>query len=124
MSALLKAIAAPRRREILRLVWSRELSHGEIHRSFRDVTKGAISQHLSVLEEVGLVASRWEGNHRYYRARKEQLGPLREWLEGLWDESLSRLAVEAELEAARRGPRARRKPRTPARRSRRRKESR
>jgi len=108
MSAVLQALATPRRREILRLVWSRELTHGEIHRSFGDVTKGAISQHLGVLEAAGLVASRWEGNYRYYRARKDDLGPLRAWLEAMWDQSLDRLAVEAELEAARRGPRSRR----------------
>ena len=109
MSALLRALNTPRRREILRLVWDRERSAGEIHRSFEDVTFGAISQHLRVLEDTGLVASRSEGRHRYYRARREELGPLADWLESMWDSALDRLALAAELEAARRGPRARRK---------------
>ena len=109
MSALLRALNTPRRREILRLVWDGERSAGEIHRSFDDVTFGAVSQHLRVLEEAGLVASRSEGRLRFYRARKAELGPLREWLESMWGSALDRLALQAELEAARRGPRARRR---------------
>lgn len=109
MSALLRALNTPRRREILRLVWDRERSAGEIHRSFGDVTFGAVSQHLRVLEEAGLVISRSEGRHRYYLAHKRELGPLADWLESMWDSALARLALQAELEAARRGPRARRR---------------
>lgn len=112
VSALLKALNAPRRRAILRLVWDQERPAGEIHRSFYDVTFGAISQHLRVLEETRLVEARSVGRHRYYRARKEELGALRGWLESMWDSALDRLALEAELEAARRGPRARRRTRT------------
>lgn len=109
MSALLRALNTPRRREILRLVWDGERSAGEIHRSFDDVTFGAVSQHLRVLEEAGLVASRKAGRQRFYRARKAELGALGEWLESMWDSALDRLTLQAELEAARRGPRARRK---------------
>lgn len=109
MSALLRALSAPRRREILRLVWDEERSAGAIHRAFDDVTFGAVSQHLRVLEEVGLVAGRSEGRHRYYLARKEGLGELRGWLESMWDSALDRLALQLELEAARRGPRPARK---------------
>jgi len=109
VSALLRALNTPRRREILRLVWGEERSAGEIHQSFGDVTFGAVSQHLRVLEEAGLVASRSEGRHRYYRARKQELGALARWLESMWDSALDRLALEAELEAARRGPRSRRR---------------
>lgn len=109
MSALLRALNTPRRREILRLVWDQERSAGEIHRAFGDVTFGAVSQHLRVLEEAALVERRSEGRHRYYRARKEELGALGEWLESMWDSALDRLGLLAELEAARRGPRARRK---------------
>ena len=110
MSALLRALNTPRRREILRLVWDEERSAGEIHRAFGDVTFGAVSQHLRVLEEASLVTSRSQGRHRYYRANKTELGPLRGWLESMWDSALTRLALQAELESARRGPRARRKP--------------
>ena len=108
MSALLRALNTPRRREILRLVWERERSAGEIHRSFDDVTFGAVSQPQRVLEDAGLVASRSAGRHRYYSARRDELGPLADWLEAMWDSALDRLALAAELEAARRGPRARR----------------
>ena len=114
MSALLRALGTPRRREILRLVWDRERTAGEIHRSFGDVTFGAVSQHLRVLEAAGLVALRSAGRHRYYRARKEELGPLRAWLEEMWSSSLARLALAAELEEARRGPRSRKKSRKPS----------
>ncbi len=108
MSALLRAVSTPRRREILRLVWEQERSAGAIHRAFGDVTFGAVSQHLRVLQDAGLLQGRSEGRHRYYRARREELGVLREWLESMWDSGLDRLALAAELEAARRGPRSRR----------------
>ena len=110
MDALLRALGTPRRREILRLVWEEERTAGEIHRAFEDVTFGAVSQHLRVLEEAGLVRCRRAGRHRYYGARKEELGPLRGWLESMWDSALHRLGVLAELEAARRGPRPRSRP--------------
>ena len=76
MEAVLKALAAPRRRAILRLVWSAERSAGEIHRAFDDVTFGAVSQHLRVLAEAGLVEVRAAGRARLYRARKQDLGAL------------------------------------------------
>jgi len=108
VNAVLRALATPRRREILRLVWSSERSAGELHRAFGDVTFGAISQHLRVLEDAGLVAHRRAGRQRFYTACPEAVGPLRQWLESMWEESLDRLALLAELEAARRGPTKRR----------------
>lgn len=108
VNAVLRALNTPRRREILRLIWEQELAAGDIHRSFTDVTFGAISQHLRVLEEAELVSRRVEGRQRFYRARKDALGPLAGWLESMWDSALERLALNAELEAARRGPRAKR----------------
>ena len=107
MEAVLKALGAPRRRAILRLVWSAERSAGEIHRSLSDVTFGAVSQHLRVLSEAGLVDVRAAGRSRLYRARKQDLGPLAVWLESMWSSAFDRLAEQAELEAARRGPRSR-----------------
>jgi DNA-binding transcriptional ArsR family regulator len=106
VSALLKALSTPRRREILRLVWNDERSAGDIHREMTDVTFGAVSQHLRVLADAGLVAQRSQGRNRFYSARKRALGGLRAWLESQWDSALDRLQIEAELEAARRGPRA------------------
>ena len=72
MEGALKAIAAPRRREILSLVRADELSAGEIAAHF-DVTRPAISQHLTVLKEAGLVSERRNGTRRLYKARPEGL---------------------------------------------------
>jgi len=104
--APLAVLAAPRRREILRLVWRRERSAGEIHGAMNDVTFGAVSQHLQVLRDAGLIGLRREGRQRFYRARRATLGAFRGWLEATWDDALYRLKLTAELEQARRGPRA------------------
>jgi len=107
MEPILRALATPRRREILRLLWDRERTAGQIHRALGDVTFGAVSQHLRVLAETGLVQGRRDGRSRLYRARPQDLGPFREWLEETWDSALYRLKLRAELEEARRGPRPR-----------------
>jgi DNA-binding transcriptional ArsR family regulator len=98
MAAVFDALAAPRRREILRLVWDRERSAGDIHRANPDVSFGAVSQHLRVLEAAGLVARREEGRFHYYAARRKELGFLGKWLESTWDEALSSLKAHAEAE--------------------------
>jgi DNA-binding transcriptional ArsR family regulator len=98
-------LGSPRRREILRLVWNEERSAGDIHRAMPEVTFGAVSLHLRALAETGLVEMRGERQFRYYRARKEALGPIGQMLETMWDSALHRLKVAAELEASRRGPR-------------------
>ena len=103
------ALQTPRRREILRLIWEKELCAGEICRRQQDVTFGAVSQHLKVLEKAGLVRRRDEGRSRYYLANKEKLGSIRQYLEEMWDASLYRLKIRAELEQARRGPQSRKK---------------
>jgi DNA-binding transcriptional ArsR family regulator len=107
MSAVFGALAAPRRREILKLVWDRERSAGDIHRAFSDVSFGAISQHLKVLESAGLVERREEGRFHFYAARRKELGHLGKWLETMWDEALSELKHRAESEE-KRGRRRRR----------------
>src|SRR5262249_46498881 len=99
MQAVLHALDEPRRREILRMTWTGERSAGELHRAFGDVTFGAVSQHLRVLADAGLVDCRREGRHRYYRARRRELGPLRRWLEQMWARSLDDLARLAAAEA-------------------------
>ena len=111
MDVVIAALSTPRRREILRLVWREERSAGDIHRALPDVTFGAVSQHLKVLEAAGLVGRRHDGRQRFYRARPERLGPFREWLESTWDSALYRLKLRAELEEARRGPAPRRRTR-------------
>jgi DNA-binding transcriptional ArsR family regulator len=98
MDAALKAIAEPRRRAILTLVWDAERSAGEIASRFDDVTRTAISQHLTILKAAGLIAERRDGTRRLYRARPEGLDGLRQMLEGMWASSLdvARRLVEAE----------------------------
>jgi DNA-binding transcriptional ArsR family regulator len=95
VEAALKAIAEPRRRRILTLVRDGELSAGEIAAHF-DVSRPAVSQHLNVLKEAGLVSERRNGTRRLYRARPEGLGELRAFLDGFWDERLAALKREAE----------------------------
>jgi DNA-binding transcriptional ArsR family regulator len=103
MDALLHALGAPRRRDILRIVRRCERSAGDIHRALGDVTFGAVSQHLGVLERAGLVTARRDGRSRLYRARPAGLEPLREWLETMWDEALASLKALAEGEEPRGG---------------------
>lgn len=101
MEAALKAIAAPHRRQILSLVRDGELSAGAIAAHF-DVTRPAVSQHLTVLKEAGLVDERRNGTRRLYSARPDGLTPIREFLEQFWDERLEALKHEAELEERKR----------------------
>jgi len=110
--AILNALASPRRQEILRLVWREEQTAGAIHRAMPDVTFGAVSLQLKGLLEAGLLEARAEHRNRFYRAKREALGPMAEMLEGMWDQALWKLKLEAELEQSRRGP----KPRRPKRR--------
>jgi DNA-binding transcriptional ArsR family regulator len=101
MEAALKAIAEPRRREILRLVWDGERSAGDIASHF-DVTRPAVSQHLAVLRQAGLVSERREGTRRLYRARPEGLDELRSFLDDFWTGRLETLKREAEREERKR----------------------
>ena len=100
MQAALEAIAEPRRRAILRLVRDEELPAGAIASRF-EVTRPAISQHLRVLRQAGLVSERRDGTRRLYRARPEALAELRSFLEEFWDTRLERLKAEVELEQRR-----------------------
>ena len=91
------AIAQPNRREILRLLAGRELSAGEIASRF-SVTQPAISQHLKVLREVGLVSERRDGTRRLYSVRAEGLGDLNDFLAEILPGGLDRLKRAAEAE--------------------------
>ena len=99
MDVALQALADPRRRQILALVRGRELAAGEIASQF-DVTRPAISQHLTVLRKAGLVSERRSGTRRLYRARPSGIAELRAWLEEFWDDGLARLQRAAEQEEA------------------------
>jgi DNA-binding transcriptional ArsR family regulator len=95
MEAVLRAITEPRRRRIFELVSSEELSAGEIAAHF-EVTRPAISQHLTVLKDAGLLNERREGTRRLYRARPEGLAELRRFLDGFWTARLDQLKAAAE----------------------------
>ena len=95
MQSTIQALAEPRRREILELIRERELTAGDIASGF-DVTRPAISQHLTVLKEAGLVNERRNGTRRLYQARPEGLADLKAFLEEFWDERLDALKREAE----------------------------
>ena len=95
---MLKAIAEPRRREILRLVWERERPAGEVAAQF-DLSRPTISKHLRVLREAGLVEERRVGTQRLYRARPERLEDARRFLDSFWDEGLAAVKRSAEADA-------------------------
>lgn len=103
-ATVLSALDSPRRRELLRLCWRAPRAARELHRALPDVTFGAVSQHLRVLREHGLVAVEKRGRERLYRARARALGPFRRWLERQWDDAHYDRKLAAELAAARRGP--------------------
>lgn len=92
---MLSVVNEPNRQRILQLVWGQERSAGEIAGEF-EITFGAVSQHLRVLRENGLVDLRKEGRTHYYKANQENLGPLAPYLEALWWGHLSHLKVLAE----------------------------
>jgi DNA-binding transcriptional ArsR family regulator len=92
---VLRAIAEPNRRAILQLVASDELAAGEIAAHF-DVTRPAISQHLTVLKDAGLLSERRAGTRRLYRARPEGLAEVRAFLAQMWPEALERFKARAE----------------------------
>jgi DNA-binding transcriptional ArsR family regulator len=93
----LPALSSPRRREILRLVWSEERAAGEIAKAF-DVTWPAISQNLRVLKEAGLVKERRIGTSRLYKADRVALKPLESYLRSMWSRNVDRLRLLAEAE--------------------------
>jgi DNA-binding transcriptional ArsR family regulator len=97
MQDALTALSSPRRREIVRLVWNRERSAGEIAAAF-DVSWPAISQNLRVLRESGLISERRAGTSRLYRADRDALRPLEAYLRRMWTRKVDRLRLLAEAE--------------------------
>ena len=96
MDAALKALAEPRRRAILRLVWSQELPATDIADQFADVSRPAISQHLGVLKDARLVTERRDGTRRLYTANTATMAELRAFLDDYWTSGLERLRDAAE----------------------------
>ena len=106
MDTALRALAEPNRRRILALVRDEELSAGEIAGHF-DVTRPAISQHLTVLKEAGLLSERRDGTRRLYRTIPTKLEELSHFLAEFWDQRLMKLKLAAEKEERRKHGRRR-----------------
>jgi DNA-binding transcriptional ArsR family regulator len=104
--AVLRALADPRRRRILRLVRDGEQPAGAIAGHF-EITPQAVSQHLRVLRDAGLLVERRDGTRRLYALRPEALTTLHTFLDELWPASLARLkqVVESDTQRTRRGAR-------------------
>ena len=92
-------IAEPRRREIIGLIWDKEMAASDIAGRF-DVTFGAVSQHLGVLRDAKLVLMRKDGNRRLYRADQDVLAPYKKILESMWTDTLKGLAEAIETNEA------------------------
>src|SRR3954454_17948893 len=102
MDDSLRAVADPTRRQILRLVRDEELPAGTIAGHFPTMSRPAVSQHLRVLVDAGLLTVRPDGNRRLYRGRRDGLRDAATFIEDMWSDSLCRLKVAAEQEQRRR----------------------
>jgi DNA-binding transcriptional ArsR family regulator len=91
LQATLDAVASPRRRAILRLVWDRELAAGDIAAQFADISWPAVSQNLRVLCDAGLISQRKAGHFRLYQANHAAVGPLEPFLRAMWAADLDQL---------------------------------
>ena len=97
----IQAMAEPTRLGILKMVRRREMPAGEIALKFKGITRPAVSQHLRVLKDAGLVSERREGTRRLYSLRPEGFAPLKALLEDFWDSKLERLKAAAEKQEKR-----------------------
>jgi len=93
--AVLRALADPHRRQILRLVQHAELPAGQIAASFT-LTQQAVSQHIGVLRQAGLLTERREGTRRLYTLNHQALEAVRELLSEFWPDALRRLKKAVE----------------------------
>jgi len=96
MFETIQAMAEPTRFAILQMVRRREMPAGEIADKFKTITRPAVSQHLRVLKDAGLVAERRQGTRRLYSLRPEGFGTLKVLLEDFWDSKLERLKTAFE----------------------------
>lgn len=98
VDGVFSALYDPTRRAVLERVRTGPKPVGEIARGL-PVTRPAVSQHLKVLKDAGLVADRSEGTKRIYYIDPEGLGVVRAWLDQFWDSALSAFAAEVERAA-------------------------
>ena len=92
------ALYDPTRRAVLERLRDGPRSVGEIARGL-PVTRPAVSQHLKVLKEAGLVDDRSEGTRRIYQIDPKGLGAMRAWLDQFWDSALDAFVAEVERTA-------------------------
>lgn len=92
-----QVLAEPRRRDVLALLADQERTAGDVAARF-DVTRQAVSQHLRILLQAGLIDERREGARRWYRARPEGLAEVRAYVEAMWPAALGALKTAAERE--------------------------
>ncbi len=110
IDAVAHALADGTRRGLLRLVRDEELAAGDLARRFPEISRPAVSQHLRVLRQAGLVRSRRDGNHHLYQAQTEGLGEMWQFIDEMWTDRLARLkwaAEQAEATERRQGDRRR-----------------
>jgi len=86
------------------MTWDCECGAGDISRAMPDVSWGAVSLQLRALIDAGAIVARADGRHRYYRADRDRLAGVSDMLQAMWNDSLWRLKLAAELDATRRGP--------------------
>ena len=92
---VLEALADPTRREIFEKLRTGESPVGELAEGM-PVSRPAVSQHLKVLKEAGLVTERKDGTRRYYSVDREGLAELKDYLEEFWEDVLANFAVHLE----------------------------
>ena len=93
----LAALSDPTRREIMERLGRGPQPVGEIARGMT-VSRPAVSQHLKVLKQAGLVTDKAEGTRRFYQIDPAGLGAIRAWLDRFWDRALAAYAEAAERE--------------------------
>jgi len=89
------ALGDPTRREILRLLSAGDLPVHEIAAAL-PISRPAVSRHLRLLKEAGMVAEEAQGNRRHYHLRDEGLRAVQEYLEGVWGSAATRFRLLAE----------------------------
>jgi DNA-binding transcriptional ArsR family regulator len=99
---VLRALADPHRREIIRLIQDTELPAGQIAAHFT-LTQQAVSQHLTVLKRAGLLEERRAGTRRLYRFQPDAMAPVRAMLDEFWPDALQRLKRAVERDHPRTG---------------------
>ncbi len=106
---VIDALADPTRRAILEGLRAREASVAEIAAPLH-VSRPAVSQHLRVLSDAGLLTMRRDGTRHVYRLAPSGLNDLRAWLDTMWADALESFAAEARARAADKAPSGKGKP--------------